>query len=77
MPDDAHSIDVRRISPEEAQFGVVELYDGEHLLATTFYANEQTMLRFEPPSPGSDGVTVNATALRRALDDVREQLGSV
>jgi hypothetical protein len=64
------------VSPEEADFGVAELWQNDRLLATTQEQDSRILLRFSHPADG-ETVVVGAAVLREALDEARRRLEAV
>ena len=64
-----HEIKVISVSPEEASYGVAELWAGGRLIGYTLYEDDDLCLRIEPPRDGSPAV-VSVQALADALAEV-------
>ena len=69
-------VSVVLVSPEEAEFGVAELWQNDRLLATTQEQDSRILLRFTPPADG-ETIEVGAGVLRKALDEARQRLESI
>ena len=61
-----HEIQVSAVSPEEASYGVAELWAGGDLIAYTHLDDGDLMLRIEPRRDGGP-VVVGAHSLANAL----------
>ena len=59
-----HDIHVMVVSPEEASFGVAELWSGDRLIAITHIEDGELALRIEP---SHDDVVLGTRALTEAL----------
>jgi hypothetical protein len=68
-----HEIDVTSVSPEEASYGVAELWVGGQLIAYTHYDDGDLMLRIEPRHDGAP-VEVGVHGLTDALAEAARQL---
>jgi hypothetical protein len=68
-----HEIDVETVSPEEASYGVAELWAGGQLIAYTHLDDGDLMLRIEPRDDGSP-VELGVRGLTGALADVNRLL---
>ncbi len=64
------------VSPEEADFGVAELWQDDRLLAATREQDSRIVLCFTPPAAG-ETIEVGAGVLREALEEARRRLGEV
>lgn len=64
-----HEMKVISVSPEEASYGVAELWAGGRLVAYTLYEEEDLVLRIEPPKDGGP-VVVGVQGLTDALAEV-------
>lgn len=63
-------ISVVVVSPEEADVGMVELWQNDRVLATTHEQDSRILLRFTPPADG-ETIEVGAGVLREALNEAR------
>ena len=61
-----HEIRVMTVSPEEASYGVAELWAGGELIAYTHYGDGDLMLRIEPRRDGAP-VEIGVHGLTAAL----------
>jgi hypothetical protein len=61
-----HEIRVSTVSPEEASYGVAELWAGSELIAYTHYDDGDLMLRIDPRPDGAS-VVIGAHSLALAL----------
>ena len=68
-----HEIDVETVSPEEASYGVAELWTGGQLIAYTHFDDGDLMLRIEPRDDGSP-VVLGVRGLTDALAEVNRLL---
>jgi hypothetical protein len=68
-----HEIEVNVVSPEEASFGVAELWSAGRLIGFTQFDDGDLMLRIEPREDGGT-VVVAAHALAVALAEVNRLL---
>jgi hypothetical protein len=68
-----HEIDVETVSPEEASYGVAELWAGGQLIAYTHLDDGDLMLRIEPRDDGSP-VVLGVRGLTDALAEVNRLL---
>jgi uncharacterized protein YbjT (DUF2867 family) len=68
-----HEIDVETVSPEEASYGVAELWVGGRLIAYTHLDDGDLMLRIEPHDDGSP-VVLGVRSLTDALAEVNRLL---
>jgi hypothetical protein len=68
-----HEIEVETVSPEEASYGVAELWAGGQLFAYTHFDDGDLMLRIEPRDDGSP-VVLGVPSLTDALAEVNRLL---
>lgn len=68
-----HEIKVESVSPEEASYGVAELWAGNVLIAYTLYEDGDLMLRIEPRHDGGPRV-IGVRGLTDALAEVHRVL---
>jgi hypothetical protein len=68
-----HEIEVRTLSPEEASYGVAELWSGGQQLAYTHFDDGDLMLRVEPRDDGA-AVIFGVRSLTNALDEANRLL---
>jgi hypothetical protein len=68
-----HEIEVITVSPEEASYGVAELWVGGQLIAYTHYDDGDLMLRIEPRRDGAP-VVIGVHGLTDALAEVDRRL---
>ena len=66
-------IEVVVVSPEEAEYGVAELWLGGEQLGMTIVEDEQLRLRIDPRPDGSPW-DIEVAALTRALSDASGRL---
>jgi len=64
-----HEIKVESVSPEEASYGVTELWVNGTLVAYTLYEDGDLMLRIEPSHNGNP-VVIGVRGLTDALAEV-------
>jgi hypothetical protein len=70
-----HELHVSVVSPEEASYGVAELWSGGRLIGFTHYDDGDLMLRIEPRDDGA-AVVVGAHGLADALAEANRLLTS-
>jgi hypothetical protein len=68
-----HEIHVTVVSPEEAEYGVAELWSAGHQIGYTHLEDEVLMLRIEPRQDGSS-VVLGVRALVEALGEANRLL---
>jgi hypothetical protein len=68
-----HKIEVESVSPEEASYGVAELWVDGVLIAYTIYDDGDLMLRIEPNRDGGP-VAIGVRSLTNALAEVDQVL---
>ena len=68
-----HEIEVNTVSPEEASYGVAELWVGGQLIAYTHFDDGDLMLRIEPRHDDAP-VVVGVRGLTDALAEVNRLL---
>jgi hypothetical protein len=68
-----HEIRVSTVSPEEASYGVAELWAGGELIAYTHFDDSDLMLRIDPRRDGAP-VVVGAHSLAAALAEANRLL---
>ena len=68
-----HEIRVSSVSPEEASYGVAELWAGGELIAYTHYDDGDLMLRIDPRHDGAP-VEVGVHSLVAALAEADQLL---
>jgi hypothetical protein len=68
-----HAIRVSAVSPEEASYGVAELWAGSELIAYTVFEGGDLMLRIDPRRDGAP-VEVGVHSLVAALAEANELL---
>jgi hypothetical protein len=70
-----HQLDVSIVSPEEAEHGTAEFWDGDRLFGFTRLEDGELVLRIEPRSDGG-AVVVGAHSLAEALARAKQLLES-
>jgi hypothetical protein len=70
-----HEIHVTTVSPEEASFGVAELWSGGQMIAYTLLDDGDLMLRIEPPRDGGP-VMLGVHGLTDALAEANRLLAT-
>jgi hypothetical protein len=70
-----HELDVRIVSPEEAEYGTAEFWAGDRLFGFTRLEDGELVLRIEPRSDGGP-VVVGAHGLAEALARAKQLLES-
>jgi hypothetical protein len=68
-----HEIEVITVSPEEASYGVAELWVGGQLVAYTHFDDGDLMLRIEPRHDGAP-VVLGVHGLTNALAEANQLL---
>ncbi len=68
-----HEIRVSTVSPEEASYGVAELWAGDELIAYTVFEDGDLMLRIDPRPDGAP-VEVGVHSLAAALAEANRLL---
>jgi hypothetical protein len=68
-----HEIRVTTVSPEEASYGVAELWAGGEMIAYTHFDDGDLMLRIDPRRDGAP-VVVGAHSLAAALAEANRLL---
>lgn len=68
-----HEIRVNTVTPEEASYGVAELWAGGELIAYTLFEDGDLMLRIDPRRDGAP-VEVGVHSLVAALAEANELL---
>lgn len=70
-----HELEVRVVSPEEAEYGTAEFWAGDRLFGFTRLEDGELVLRIEPRSDGG-AVVVGARSLAEALARAKRLLES-
>ncbi len=70
-----HELDVRVVSPQQAEFGVAEFWAGDRLFGFTRLEDGELVLRIEPRSDGG-AVVIGAHSLAEALARAKQLLES-
>jgi len=61
------------VSPEEADYGIVELWQNRRLIAMTAVVDSRTVVRFEAAPDGAP-IEIGARVLHDALAEAKQQL---
>lgn len=71
----SHELDVKVVSPEEAESGIAEFWAGDRLFGFTRLEDGELLLTIEPRSDGG-AIVVSAHSLAEALARAKQLLES-